>query len=491
MPSIPAGQILWQAQQLVEVYEGGDTLPITVAIADPTTTTIGVTIQADYPLTMIERRYGIPFGKLRTDPSRFIFDQDELHGCKWSIDVHETVFEGNAMNEHFMRTGERQGRVEPVLSTGMGNLLQNLRTVAYETLGGKLSSVVGENINSNLPYACLVQYEPQNRAQAPRVGIELLLFTDRGACFRVDKETYHRNPSAAISQVEKGFERMIVWAVSGYPLVLSHQPVSLEMTASGVADFRHLWRLPKLENSLVALLRDLSGLDDKQKNGIEFYFAFQQIGEDDFLVPALHGVPVTFPIDLPLAEQRLLTLCDVCKIEETKLRECDQFDPHRNLLKLDLNEFTKDFTREGYVQRSKKDDVCNSGDFCINPEDRTVTVSLRAAVYPHHIVGVTSKGELVNVSIGGRSGLSGIGIANAKELCKRLELSDALIFDNGNDVVTRLGGGAIVCHRNNKRQARLTGALHFGYVVPPDAFGGRIDGFELAYGTCVVQKEQP
>ncbi len=74
MPSIPVGEIITQTQKFAEVYAGEDTLPITVAIADPATTTIGVTIQADYPLTMIERRYGIPFGNLRTDPARFIFN---------------------------------------------------------------------------------------------------------------------------------------------------------------------------------------------------------------------------------------------------------------------------------------------------------------------------------------------------------------------------------------------------------------------------------
>lgn len=486
MMSIPVGDILAAAKDNVEVYEGEDILPITVAIADPATTTIGVTIQTDYPLTMIERRYGIPFGKLRTDPSRFIFDPDELHGCKWSIDVHQTVFEGNAMNEHFMRTGEREGHVALALSTGMGNLLQNFRTVAYIALGGKLSCVVGENINANRPYACLVQYEPEERSKPPSMGVELLLFTDVGSCFRVSKHDYASTPAGAISHVERGFESKIKWAVSGYPLVLAGKPVSLEMTAGAVGDYRHLWRLPKLSESLVAFLKQFSGLNPRQKDRIEFYFAFQQIGEDDFLVPVLHDVPVTFPIDLPLAEERLLTLCDVCNIPESQLRGSDSFDRDRNIVKLDLTHLRKDFVREGYTEKNAKEDVSARGEFYIDEEDRAVTVHLRPAIYPHHIVGVTEAGELVNTSIGGRSGSSGISIANAKQLCLRLGLTDAVIFDNGNDVVARLGGGAIICHKKNIRQARLTGALHFGYVLPPNAFGGRIDGFELAYGSYEV-----
>lgn len=113
---------------------------MTVAIADPNKVRIGITIQRDYPLTKIERKYGVPFGTLIGDPTRFICDPIELHGCKWGIEIHEAVFQNDALNDEFIGTGSREGRVAIALSTGIGNVLQNLRTVAY--VDGRLYYVI-------------------------------------------------------------------------------------------------------------------------------------------------------------------------------------------------------------------------------------------------------------------------------------------------------------------------------------------------------------
>jgi len=123
-----------------------EVLPITVAIADPTKIIIGVSIQRDYPLTMIERSYGIPFGYLKIDPRRYISDPNELHGLKMSIEMHETVFQLDAMIEQFVRTGRLESRVIIALSTGIGNVLQNLRSVVY--VDRTLYCVMGEKLLS-------------------------------------------------------------------------------------------------------------------------------------------------------------------------------------------------------------------------------------------------------------------------------------------------------------------------------------------------------
>ena len=103
-------------------------------------------------------------------------------------------------------------------------------------------------------------------------------------------------------------------------------------------------------------------------------------------------------------------------------------------------------------------------------------------------MGVTGSGKVVNISISGLSGRTGITIENAKELCKEICLTDALILDNGNDVIARIGGGAVICHKDNIRQTRLTTALHFGYPLgDPRSFGGPFDGFEMAYSTHEVR----
>ena len=124
-------EILETTKRYVRTYlPSGDQFPIIVVVADPKETKIGISIQRNYPLTLIERSYGIPFGRFRSDAVRLLSDPNELHGYKWSIETHEAVFEADAATDMRLQHGE-QRRVLIKLSTGLGNVLQNLRSVAY------------------------------------------------------------------------------------------------------------------------------------------------------------------------------------------------------------------------------------------------------------------------------------------------------------------------------------------------------------------------
>ena len=59
-----------------------DSLAVTVAVADLRQVTLGISVQYGYPLAMIERNYGVPFGRLRCDSLAMISGPDELHACK-------------------------------------------------------------------------------------------------------------------------------------------------------------------------------------------------------------------------------------------------------------------------------------------------------------------------------------------------------------------------------------------------------------------------
>src|ERR1051326_2172860 len=151
-----AGRILEAVRTRVGGYVD-DTFPITIAIGDPKRLLLGISIQHSYPLEGIERSYGIPFGRLRHRASAVISDPDELHACKWSMDVHAAVFQVDATNELRLRGNSWQTSV--ILSTGLGNVLQNRRSLAY--FGDELHHVVGETPDSPPPYACLVAYTPE------------------------------------------------------------------------------------------------------------------------------------------------------------------------------------------------------------------------------------------------------------------------------------------------------------------------------------------
>lgn len=45
---------------------------------------MGISIRRNFPLTLIERSYGVPFGRFRSDSVRLVSDPEELHGYKWA-----------------------------------------------------------------------------------------------------------------------------------------------------------------------------------------------------------------------------------------------------------------------------------------------------------------------------------------------------------------------------------------------------------------------
>jgi len=473
-----ANEILKATKDRVSTYLQADELPLIVAVADPAKIRMGISIQRNYPLTLIERSYGIPFGRFRSDAVRLVSDPEELHGYKWSVQTHEAVFEADAATDEHLRGG-RPRRVPIELSTGLGNVLQNLRSLAYVDRTAYM--VVGERPDHPPPYACLVQYSGDS-AEHP-VGVELLLFNELGGCQMVDKKRYMAAPVSATMDAKPKFEDSIHWAVSGYPLVISGEEVPLEMTTRNVSDYRHVWRLPKLKRALVQQLAAISLMKDAAKK-IEFYFGFDEIRERRTFVLATRGDTISLPMELPMTQEWIETMCNVCQIPEVELRNMPQFSRERYAIQFNADEVREDFLETDYVERTDRKDVLKPGDFCIDRERHEITAKLLPAIYPQHIVGIGPEGHVVNISICGQSGRSGITIGDAKKLCREIGLVDALIFDNGNDVFARLRGGHVISHQNNTRQTRLTAALHFAFVLDP----GPIGGFDMVSGNHRLQK---
>lgn len=458
-----AREILEATKARVSTYLEADTLPIVVAVADPKETLIGISIQRSYPLTMIERSYGIPFGRFRSDAVQLLSDIDELHGYKWSIETHEAVFSADAATEVRLQQ-RRQRRVSIKLSTGLGNVLQNLRSVAYVDRTPYM--VVGERPDHPPPYACLVEYASP---EAREIGVELLLFNELGGCQKVDKATYTDSPVVATSQTTPKYEDQIRWAVSGYPLVLNHRATELELTTRNVSDLRHIWRLPKLERSLVGHLKDVSDMPNPEN--IEFYFGFDEIRERRNFVLATRSEMLTIPMDMPMTQEWVETMCNVCRISEDKLRHAPRFDATRRAFVFTDDDVRADFIKAGYQAVARKQDVTTKGQFYVDNDRNELSVILLPAIYPHHIVGIDANRNVVNISICGLSGRSGITIDDAKALCVDIGLSDALIFDNGNDVFARYEGKNPIRHKKNDRQTRLTAALHFAELLDPGPSG--------------------
>lgn len=464
-----ASEILKECRAHLSTYLDKDTLPIVIGVADPTRIRMGISIQRNYPLTLIERSYGIPFGRFRNNAVKLVSDPEELHGYKWSVQTHEAVFEADVATDEHVRSGKP--RPVPIdLSTGLGNVLQNLRAIAYVDRATYM--VVGERPDHPPPYACLVQYTP-TREKPQAVGVELLLFNELGGCQRVDKQLYSKEPVDATTKAEPKFEDNIRWAVSGYPLIVGGAEVSLEATTRNVSDYRHVWRLPRLQATVVQHLAEKSRMPDAAKR-IEFYFGFDEIRERRNFVLATRGDQITFPMELPMTEEWVETMCTVCDIPEDHLKNLPQFNKERYAIEFAPDELRKDFGSTDYVEKSNRNEVAEPGDFFIDPDRREIVVKLLPAIYPHHIVGIDEGERVVNITICGQSGRSGITIGDAKKLCAKLGLTDALIFDNGNDVFARLRGGHVISHAKNTRQTRLTAALHFAFLLNPGPSSTRL-----------------
>ena len=180
---------------------------------------------------------------------------------------------------------------------------------------------------------------------------------------------------------------------------------------------------------------------------------------------------LTLPLELSMTREWIETMCNVCKIQEDKLKTLPEFDPDRYAFPLLPDEVYEDFVNTDYELVDCKDEVTQIGQFCIDRQRLELSVKLLPAIYPHHIVGIDQEGRVVNISICGQSGRSGITIQDAKSLCEDIGLVDGLILDNGNDVFARYEGKNPIAHKNNSRQTRLTAALHFAELLDPGPEG--------------------
>lgn len=502
-----ANEIMELAKAHCMTYlDKGDTLPIIVATADPKCVKTGISIQRNYPLTLIERSYGIPFGRLRSNAAVLISNVDQLHGYKWSIETHEAIFAADAAMEESLKQmkkalekeeqdPEKDSSKAPItrrvpieLSTGLGNVLQNPRSLAY--LDRTPYMVIGERPDHPPPYACLVESQSSSDSETfGSISVEILLFNELGGCQKVDKDTYFdkHKPIEATRKAAPGYENKIKWAVSGYPLRINEHRVSLEMTTRNVSDFRHIWKLPRLQKSIVAKLKDSKTVPQHIKEQVDFYMGFEEIRDKKNFVLATREdpeVPIALPMELTMTEEWLETMCSVCHISKPALWELFGGDGKGHALKFDRADLIADFERENYTQTDSRDSVVKRGDFFIDDERDEVFIRLLPAVYPHHIVGILKDGTVVNISICGQSGRSGITIDSAKDLCAEADMTDALIFDNGNDVFARIKGGDIISHKENVRKTRLTAGLHFASVLDPGPRGG----FEILSDDTEVTK---
>ncbi|MBL8178415.1 MAG: phosphodiester glycosidase family protein [Bryobacterales bacterium] len=100
-------------------------------------------------------------------------------------------------------------------------------------------------------------------------------------------------------------------------------------------------------------------------------------------------------------------------------------------------------------------------------------IVLREGIYPHNMIGMRSGGALISVVTGGLSNRAGLTIRGAALLMHSLGARDALLLDNGADVMMHFDGRQILGSPEGER-TRLRSALFFLHSEPLDAADARL-----------------
>jgi hypothetical protein len=474
-----AGEVLNLVKDYVEGY-GKDNLPVVVAVADLKNDKIFIelTIQRGYPLDGIWRDCGRPFGRY-IDSGKLESDLNTINYHKGTLETHENLCKALAYSDRGI------DKMSIALTSGAGNIFQNQGCVAWVRNAkvvknnkvryeNKIFKVARENLTINDSFSCLVEYAPgpENHEQK-RHGIENLSFAQNNDIWQVFNN--------GCDWTEK-----INWAVSGYPLILNGDKVPLRATAEQVSDFRHIWRLPMLHHSLTEPL-----FMGNPPAGVEFYYGLRWLLRDKNFNLAVEEQQICLPFIMDIDPDWVTNFIDLHGINNYLHLIINRAT---NQLIFDRDRLARDFRAFGYEEKNNQDEVTKAGDFSM--DGNFVFFYLKPAIYPHHIIGLKNDGRdnfLYDISITGKSGRSGISIANAKNLCEKIGMNDALIIDNGFDVIAKMNEGLLICHKDNTKPPRLTAAVHIGCVQDsgPGPYGNHLEGIELAYSTINVPKETP
>jgi hypothetical protein len=103
-----------------------------------------------------------------------------------------------------------------------------------------------------------------------------------------------------------------------------------------------------------------------------------------------------------------------------------------------------------------------------------LTMVLSDGIYPHNIIGIRRDGIVISVVLRGLSNRLGVSILGAGEIMENLGAQDAVILDNGGDVMMNFCGdqvlGSAEGERNRLRSIMLFRQVDSSTGLAPDDF---------------------
>jgi len=129
-------------------------------------------------------------------------------------------------------------------------------------------------------------------------------------------------------------------------------------------------------------------------------------------------------------------------------------------VEVDIAQFGLDAVHEAMAAKDylRVDEPRKPGEYTLH--GGTMRVILREGIYPHNMIGIRPDGTVLSVVAGGLSNRAGLTIRGAAQLMQSLGAQDALLLDNGGDVMMYFDGRQVLGSAEGER-SRLRSVLFF------------------------------
>ena len=289
------------------------------------------------------------------------------------------------VGRHLDRFKQEHPELEIVGFVGNGNILANAYLTAYAE--GNLHAIESEkdliHNGESRKYPSLIMWKDGH--------------------FTIEEIAFTANERVIQVSTDKDVTEDVEFTNSGIGILKSGEPYNLAEHHEHDYDIRHYIDFPFMASRSC------------QFGFNQFYDMTTGKVIDNLIVRAINGEPITL------------------KLEEAG----------RKLIPEEIEELEtgwKGLQEKGYKPAASMDEVNVEGEYFIDRQNNTITIRFLRGINPHNICGIDKDGNLVSIVVAGRSGWRGITFVETQSRLKEMGINDAIVFDNGADVMMNVSG---------------------------------------------------
>lgn len=334
------------------------------------------------------------------------------------------------VEKHLEKFQEDHPDMEIVGFVGNGNILANAHLVSY---------VDGRK------YGTEPELERIYKGDS-RVYPSLVMWKD--GHFSVEDIKYLDDGKIMLPGTGRNIRDEVRFVNSGIGILRDGEPYDLAQNYEHDYDVRHYLDFPFIPGANVHF-------------GVNLFYDVEGNPVRHLMQDAINEIPVTLPLEDK--ENRILA----GKAQEVRTR----LTPEQvNMLEENL------INEKGYERVASREEV-SYGQFFIDRVQGTITIGFMRGINPHNISCIDNNGNLVSVVVAGKSNRIGITFREAQEVLKNMGMKDAIIFDNGADVMMTMKGKTVV--ESFQKRDRITSLLIFARQKGKDENDGNEIGNEI------------